>query len=46
MRRRNHIAKDLQSPKYHQRRKEGKKPEIDDHDWEDEVEEYYHKKDK
>ena len=41
VRRRNHIAKDLTTPKYHQRVREGKKPFIDDHDWQEEVDEYY-----
>lgn len=42
IRRRNHIARDLATPKYRQRVKEGKKPQVDDgYDWEDEVDEYF-----
>ena len=45
VRRRHHIARDLALPKFRQQVKEGKKPEIDDHDWEEEVDEFYHPED-
>lgn len=35
MRLRNHITKDLHSPKYRQRKSEGKKPKHEDESWKD-----------
>lgn len=35
MRLRNHIAKDLRTPKYQQRKSEGKKPKHEDESWKD-----------
>jgi hypothetical protein len=44
-RKRNPVATDLGTPKYHQRVSEGKRPFIDDYDWESEVDEYYYPED-